>query len=58
MQKGKRSSHKHREVTVEIDVLTVVSVALIILMGVLSLFTVVDFLRGFLGVKNSLVFLS
>ena len=52
MQIKKRPSDKHKDVTVEIDVLTVVSVALIILLGVLLLFTVVDFLRGFLEVKK------
>ena len=52
MQIKKRPTDKHKEVTVEIDVLTVVSVALIILLGVLLLFTVVDFLRGFLEVKR------
>ena len=52
MQIQKRPSDKHKDVTVEIDVLTVVSVALIILLGVLLLFTVVDFLRGFLEVKK------
>ncbi len=52
MRKGKRSSDKRRELTVEIDILTVVSVALIIVMGVLLLFTILDFFRGFIGVKN------
>ena len=51
MQRRKRPSDKKKEITVEIDVLTVVSVALIILMGVLLLFSVIDFCRDFLGVK-------
>ena len=51
MQKGKRPTDKRKEITVEIDILTVVSVALIVLMGVLLLFTLIDFCRDFIGVK-------
>ena len=51
MRREKRSSNKHREITVEIDILTALSVALIILMGVLLLFSFVDFFGDFLGVK-------
>ncbi len=52
MRKGKRSSDKQREVTVEIDMLTVVSVALIIVMGVILLFSIIDFFKGFIGVRK------
>ena len=51
MQRGKRQSNDRKELTVEIDILTVVSVALIVLMGVLLLFSIVGFFRDFLGVK-------
>ena len=52
MRKGKRSSDKQREVTVEIDMLAVVSVALIIAMGVILLFSIIDLFKGFIGVKK------
>lgn len=52
MRKGKRSSDKQREVTVEIDMLTVVSVALIIVMGVILLFSIINLFKGFIGVRK------
>lgn len=52
MQTRKRLSNKRREVTVEIDLLTVSSIALIVLTGVILFFSVLGFVKSFLGIKS------
>ena len=52
MQIGRHPTDKHKEITVEIDILAAISVALIILMGVLLLSSMVGFLKSFLGVRS------
>ena len=52
MQKKRHPEKKRREITVEIDLLPIFSVALILLVGVLLFFSVLGFIKGFLKIDS------
>ena len=52
MQKKRHPEKKRREITVEIDLLPIFSVALILLAGVLLFFSVLGFIKGFLKIDS------
>ena len=52
MQKRKHPQKKRKEITVEIEILPLLSVALILLVGVLLFFSVLGFIKGFLVIDS------